>query len=167
MKMKKHVIIVLFWTCLLLSPGFALAQYDNSTVIATYGLMADLMGGVGAEANIDMQGYDEQDLMNYGGRNKHAEELKFYDRLSNFGDSDWLPPGAICLTYSDEYKWVVHDYWVNPDPIMVGSSNCLPIELIRCYNADYYHILGTGLVAYTKRPEQIFIRTPPKLCPPN
>jgi len=93
-------------------------------------------------------------------------EIKFYERQSNFGDCDWLPPGAICLIFSDQYKWIVKDYRISSGPIPVGSSNCLPVELIRCYYADYYHILGTSLVAIDKRDPMIVITTPPLKCQP-
>lgn len=165
--MKKHVIIVLFAACLLLSPGFALAQYGNSTDPTTVTSMADLREGSDPKTNIDRQGYYEPGFMGYGGRPNPAQKLSFYERLSNFGDCDWIPPSSICLIYSDNYKWIVSDYWIDPHPILVGSGNCLPIELIRCYKADYYHILGTSLVAIDKRDPKIFIRTPYEICPPN
>ncbi|MDD1722380.1 MAG: hypothetical protein CG440_750 [Methanosaeta sp. NSM2] len=163
--MKKHIIIILSWACLLLSPVIALAQYDYSTD-GTDILRADLIEGKGAEESIDMQGYAEPGLIDYGGRHGFVP-LDFYERISNFGDCDWLPQGAICLTFSDKYKWIVHDYWISSIPIPVRSSSCLPIELIRCYNADYYHVLGTSLVAVIKRNTKVFISPPPETCPPR
>ena len=142
--MKKQVIIVLSWICLLLSPGLAPAQYDDPEAAVTATLGADLLDVGGAETDI-----------------------KFYERQSNFGDCDWLPPGSICLIFSDKYKWIVHDYRINSSPIPVGSSNCLPVELIRCYYVDYYHILGTSLVAIIERDQQVHIKTPSEICPPK
>lgn len=165
--MNTHVTVVLFWACLMLSPGFALAQFEDSTDLAADAPMVDLMEEGDPETNIDMKGYhNEPDFMDYEGRSK-AYKLKFYERISNFGDCDWLPADAICLLYSDNYKWIVSDYWIDPHPIVVGSGNCLPIELIRCYKADYYHILGTSWVAIKKRDPKIFIKTLPEICPPN
>jgi len=82
--------------------------------------------------------------------NTHA---RFRQGLSFAGSSDWLPKGAICLTYSDNYRWVVSDYRVDCFPVFAGVSNRKPIELIRCYSADYYHILGTPLIMSIPRPQ--------------
>ena len=140
--MRTHTIIFLSWICLLLSFGLALAQYYDPEAAGTATSGAD--------------------LLDVGG----AKTVKFYERQSNFGDCDWLPPGAICLIFSDQYKWIVKDYRISSGPIPVGSSNCLPVELIRCYYADYYHILGTSLVAIDKRDPMIVITTPPLKCQP-
>ena len=83
--MRTHTIIVLSWICLLLSFGLALAQYYDPEAAGTDTSEADMMAG-GTEMGI-----------------------KFYERQSNFGDCDWLPPGAICLIFSDQYKWIVKD----------------------------------------------------------
>ena len=141
--MRMHTIMVLSWICLLLSPGPALAQYLDSEAGGTATSGSDSLGAAGAE-----------------------DKIKFYERQSNFGDCDWLPPGAICLIFSDQYKWILKDYRISSGPIPVGSSSCLPVELIRCYYADYYHILGTSLVAVDKREPVMDIDTPPLICPP-
>ena len=138
--MRTHIIIFLSWICLLLSFSLALAQYYDPEAAGTATSGADLLAG-GTET-----------------------EIKFYEKQSNFGDCDWLAPGAICLIFSDQYKWIVKDYRISSGPIPVGSSNCLPVELIRCYYADYYHILGTSLVAIDKRDPMIVITTPPLKC---
>ena len=140
--MRMHIIIFLSWICLLLSFSLALAQYYDPEAAGTATSGADLLAG-GTET-----------------------EIKFYEKQSNFGDCDWLAPGAICLFFSDQYKWIVKDYRISSGPIPVGSSNCLPVELIRCYYADYYHILGTSLVAVDKREPVMDIDTPPLICPP-
>ena len=139
--MRTHIVIFLSGICLLLSSGLALAQYLDPEAAGTDTSGADMMAG-GTEMGI-----------------------KFYERQSNFGDCDWLPPGAICLIFSDQYKWIVKDYRISSGPIPVGSSNCLPVELIRGYYADYYHILGTSLVAIEKREPVIKVKTPPLRCP--
>ena len=140
--MKKHAIILLSWICLLLSSGSAPAQYHDPQAAGTALSEAERFGA-GAET-----------------------EIKFYERQSNFGDCNWLPPGAICLTFSDQYKWIVKDYRINFPPTVVASSNCLPVELIRCYYADYYHILGTSLVAIGEERDSVMkIETPPFICP--
>ena len=142
--MRMHTIIVLSWICLLLSLGFASAQYFDPEAAGTATSGADLLDVGGTET-----------------------EIKFYERQSNFGDCDWLAPGAICLIFSDQYKWILKDYRISSGPIPVGSSNCLPIELIRCYYADYYHILGTSLVAIDKRDPVMEIEAPPFNCTPK
>ncbi len=140
--MRMHTIIVLSWICLLLSLGFASAQYFDPEAAGTATSGADLLDVGGTET-----------------------EIKFYERQSNFGDCDWLAPGAICLIFSDQYKWIAKDYRINVPPTLVPSNSCLPVELIRCYYADYYHILGTSLVAIEKRDPVIEIETPPLICP--
>lgn len=140
--MRTHIIIFLSWICLLLSSGLALAQYLDPEAAGTAISGADFL---------DVDG---------------TKTVKFYERQSNFGDCDWLPPGAICLIFSDKYKWIVQDYRINFPPTVVANSNCLPVELIRCYYADYYHILGTSLVAIGEvRKPEIPIDTPPLKCP--
>ena len=141
--MRTNTIIILSWICLLLSPGLALTQYYDPEAAGTATSGADILEASGTKTDI-----------------------KFYERQSNFGDCDWLAPGAICLIFSDQYKWILKDYRISSCPIPVGSSNCLPIELIRCYYADYYHILGTSLVAIDKRDPVMEIDTPPLICPP-
>ena len=140
--MRMHTIMVLSWICLLLSPGPALAQYLDSEAGGTATSGSDSLGAAGAE-----------------------DKIKFYERQSNFGDCDWLPPGSTCLAFSDKYKWIVQDYRINFPPTVVTKSNCLPVELIRCYYADYYHILGTSLVAIGEvRKPEIPLYTPPLAC---
>jgi len=141
--MRTYNIIVLSWICLLLSLVPALAQYFDPGAAGTATSGADLLEVGGTET-----------------------EIKFYERQSNFGDCDWLAPGAICLIFSDQYKWIAKDYRINFPPTVVPSNSCLPVELIRCYYADYYHILGTSLVAIEKRDTVIKIETPPLICPP-
>jgi len=139
--MKKQLIILLSGICFLLSSSLAPAQYYDPQAAGT---APSYFFGAGAE-----------------------DEIKFYERQSNFGDCDWLAPGAICLTFSDRYRWIVKDYRINFSPTVIGSSNCLPVELIRCYYADYYHILGTSLVAIDKRDPVMEIDTPPFNCAPK
>lgn len=141
--MRTHAIIILSWIYLLLSLGPALAQYHNSQAAGT--------------------ATSGEDLLQVGGT---ETDLRFYERQSNFGDCDWLAPGAICLTFSDRYRWIVKDYRIDFQPTVVTSSNCLPVELIRCYYADYYHILGTSLVAIGEERDPVAkIETPPLVCP--
>jgi hypothetical protein len=93
-----------------------------------------------------------------------SKKKHFHERLSYTGDCNWLPKGAICLIFSDNYKWIVSDYFIDTFPIIVGNSNCMPIELIRCYYADYYHVLGTSLVMSIPRPEKTYIKYTPLPC---
>ena len=139
--MKKQQIILLSWICFLLSSGLAPAQYYDPQAAGT--VPSDFFGA-GAE-----------------------DEIKFYERQSNFGDCNWLPPGATCLTFSDRYRWIVKDYPINFSPTVIGTSNCLSVELIRCYYADYYHILGTSLVALEKRDPVMEIETLLFNCTPE
>jgi hypothetical protein len=88
----------------------------------------------------------------------------FWRGLSYSGPCEGLPNGAICLTYSDGYRWVVSDYRIDCYPILAGVSNCMPIELIRGYGADYYHILGTQFIMSIPRPEKITLLPLPLPC---
>ena len=89
----------------------------------------------------------------------------FSDRLSYSGSCSSLPKGAICLTYSDDFKLVVSDYRIDCAPFVVGSCINRPIELIRCNSADYYHILGTRLMKIDPRQKTLFIQTTPNQNP--
>ena len=102
----------------------------------------------------DAQGYspDAQVSGIYANGNCFNTHARFRQGLSFAGPCDWLPKGAICLIYSDDYRWVVSDYRINCFPVFVGVSNGRPIELIRCYSADYYHVLGTSLIMSVPRP---------------
>ncbi len=91
----------------------------------------------------------------YANRNCFNPHKSFREGLSYAGSCDQLPMGAICLTYSDNYRWVVSDYRIDCFPVFAGFCNRKPIELIRCYNADYYHILGTSLIMSVPRPQSL------------
>ena len=68
--MRTNTIIVLSWICLLLSLGFASAQYFDPEAAGTATSGADLLDVGGTET-----------------------EIKFYERQSNFGDCDGLHLG--------------------------------------------------------------------------
>ena len=106
--------------------------------------------------------YDGQFCQSYDGSCSNTKRT-YHERPSYTGDIDWLPKSSICLIYSDNYRWIVHDYRIDRCPIRVGTSSCKPIELIRGYYADYYHILGTSLVMSTPNPEKICITYDPPL----
>jgi len=70
------------------------------------------------------------------------KQEEFYEHLSNAGSCEGLPQTILCLIYSDNYVWTVSDRRIDNAPSLVGfDNNGFPIEVIRCYNADYYHIL--------------------------
>jgi hypothetical protein len=152
------LITIVIASSIFLAPILSIAQDDYSNVIAPNTTIDNLAGN-----SVDMQGHssDAQDCHAYlDGRCSNIKG-KFYEGISYTGKCDWLPKGSICLTYSDNYKWVVSDYRIDCVPHIVGNSNSIPIELIRCYYADYYHILGTSLVMSIPKPEEIFIRSVP------
>lgn len=159
--MKEQVlIIVLIASSLLLVSSLSLAQdyYSDAT-------MPDSATDYMYENSANMQGYyyDEQSCQAYDGSCSNTKR-KFHERPSYIGDTDWLPKSSICLIYSDNYKWIVHDYKIDRCPIRAGTSNCKPVELIRCYYADYYHILGTLLVMSIPNPEENSIKYLPLPC---
>jgi len=160
---RENILVVLLLSCLLMVPGFA--EDNNSSTILPNETIAGLPVD-GLEMGVGVPGYPsgEQGRPDFGGCCP-APKRRFYERLSYTGDDvSWLPKGSICLTFSDNYKWIVHDFRIDRCPIPVGKGNCLPIELIRCYYADYYHIIGTSLVMAVPRPEVIDIRPTPLLC---
>ncbi len=85
----------------------------------------------------------------------------FSDRLPFTGTCSNLPRGATCLTYSDNFRFVVSDDRLDCSPLVVGSWNIRPIEVIRCNDADYYHILGTQLVKIDPRQKTLFTQAVP------
>jgi hypothetical protein len=108
--------------------------------------------------------YDGQFCQSYDGSCPNTKRT-YHERPSYTGDTDWLPKSSICLIYSDNYRWIVHDYRIDRRPLRVGTSSCKPIELIRCYYANYYHILGTSLVMSKPNPENITMTViPPLKC---
>jgi uncharacterized protein YxeA len=84
--------------------------------------------------------------------------IKFHEGISYSGDI--IPTGSICLIYSDHYKWLVHDYRIDFHPHIVGFSNTKPVEMFRCYYANYYHVLGTSLIMSIENPEIISMNVP-------
>lgn len=86
----------------------------------------------------------------------------FYEHLSYSGNCMDLPQTSVCLIFSDNYVWTVSDRRIDNAPSVVGfDGNGFPIEVIRCYNADYYHILGTVLVASMAKHKTLFIQSAP------
>jgi len=86
----------------------------------------------------------------------------FYEHLSYSGSCGGLPQTSVCLMFSDNYVWTVSDLRIDNVPSIVGfDCNGFPIEVIRCYNADYYHILGTVLVTSMAKHKTLFIQSAP------
>ena len=86
----------------------------------------------------------------------------FYEHLSYAGSCGGLPQTSVCLIFSDNYVWPVSDRCIDNAPSVVGfDGNGFPIEVIRCYNADYYHILGTVLVKSVAKHKTLFIQSVP------
>jgi len=84
----------------------------------------------------------------------------FYEHLSYKGSCEGLPQTSACLIYSDNYVWPVSDRLLSNMPSLVGfDNNGFPIEVISCYNANYYHILGTLLVKTEKKEKTLFIQS--------
>ena len=163
--MKGQVlIIVLIASSLLLVSNLSLAQ-DYYSDVTMPDSATDFVYENGFENSADMQGYsyDEQFCQAYDGSCSNKKRV-FHERPSYTGDTDWLPKSSICLIFSDKYKWIVHDYRIDRCPFRVGISNCKPVEVIRCYYADYYHILGTSLVMSKPNPEKNCIRYPKLPC---
>jgi len=135
------------------SDAFADAAVNGATD-NPYAVYAPAPNAQGYTPAPDAQGYspDAQVSGIYANGNCFNTHARFRQGLSFAGPCDWLPKGAICLIYSDDYRWVVSDYRINCFPVFVGVSNGRPIELIRCYSADYYHVLGTSLIMSVPRP---------------
>lgn len=162
--MKGQVlIIVLIASSLLLVSSLSLAQ-DYYSDVTVPDPATDSIYENSFENSADMQGnsYDGQFCQAYDGSCPNTKR-KYHERPSYTGDTDWLPKSSICLIYSDNYRWIVHDYRIDRCPLRVGTSSCKPIELIRGYYADYYHILGTSLVMSKPNPEKICMTADPPL----
>ena len=156
------LITLMILSGILLGPCLSLSS-DNYRTMAPKSVMNNSIGN-----SVELQGYSSNNQVCHAYLEGGCSNLerKFHEGLSFTGECDWLPKGSICLTYSDNYKWIVHDYRIDCVPLIVGNSNCKPIELIRCYYADYYHILGTSLVMSIPKPENISIRSVPLTCMP-
>ena len=136
------------------------AQGNYSNVMVPNATTSEMYGN-NFKSSANMQGNYPGEQFCDGGSNTR---MKFHEGLSFAGNCDHLLKGSICLIYSDNYKWVVRDYRIDCFPLLVGNSNCKPIELIRCYYGDYYHVLGTSLIMSIPRPERISIRNVPLAC---
>jgi hypothetical protein len=169
--MKSRVLIIVSSLLLLSISSFAQDDDSNLTMLdSTTDFTYENSFGNDAQ----MQGYscggqmqgcscDGQCCEAFDGCNQNVDG-NFQERISYTGDIDWLPKDSICLVFSDDYKWIVHDYRIDRCPLRVGTSNCKPVELIRCYYANYYHVLGTSLVMSIPNPEKTFIKYVPLPC---
>jgi hypothetical protein len=172
--MKKFILITaVFASCAILIPGLSIASdypsdsngYQDTTIAS---VTSDRVNP--EEQSFASKGYQDTTTNNIAGgadpknyiSNAHTFCTstkkdcpnvwgRFRRGLSYSGSSCSLPQGAICLIYSDNFNWVVSDIRIDPVPLIVGVSNCKPVELIRCYDANYYHVLGTSLVMSTSR----------------
>ena len=154
------LIIVLIASGILLISSLSLAQdyYPDLT-------MSDSINYNSFENSADMQGYSDYEQFGQAYDGGYSEtKREFHERPSYTGDTNWLPRSSVCLRYSDNYKWIVHDYRIDHYPLRVGTSNCKLVEVIRCYYADYYHVLGTSLVMSKPNPEKNCIDYPTLPC---
>jgi len=171
--MKKLILIfVVFVSCTILTQGISIASdyasdsrgYQETTIPGVTSNSTNIEGHAS-----EFSGYRDTTTSNVKGNGDNAEDYTpkpqnfptfmdtdysktcrgFHVGLSYWGPCDSLPKGAICLIYSDKYKWVVSDIRIDPVPLLVGVSNYKLIELIRCNGGDYYHVLGTSLVMST------------------
>ena len=71
-------------------------------------------------------------------------DAEFFEQASYSGDCKLKPEGSVCISYSDDYTWLVYDsilgwadggHWQGKEIVIALGSH-----------ADYYHILGTSLV---------------------
>ena len=166
-----HIPFLISGLALALDSESVIISNTNSTMLASSGTMSNpasttyAASGNGSSA----QGYSSFAKAGLAFTNGECQNAckGFWKGLSYSGPCDALPKGAICLTYSDGYVWVVNDYRIDCATIFAGVSNCKPIELISCYGADYYHILGTSYIMSVPRPESICMRSLPNTCMPH
>jgi hypothetical protein len=147
-----NLIAIVFASCLILIPdisiatGYASESKDYQDTIIP-GVTGDILGTDMVDTSTKVFPANmEKDYSNKYGT--------FRKGLSYSGSCDILPKTTACLIYSDNYKWVVSDIRIDSVPIFVGVRNYKSVELIRCYGADYYHILGTPLVMSIPRQEE-------------
>lgn len=85
----------------------------------------------------------------------------FWERLPYSGSCTDLPLGSMCLVFSDGFRWLVSDYCLDCRPVVVGFYNSLPIEVISCDYADYYHILQTYYVSSVSKQQKLYVQSAP------
>jgi hypothetical protein len=160
-----------------LIPSIALASNNESGIISNPASMMDAsatgISSIDASTTDTVSGKGST-IQDYPSQAKASPALTygecqnnwrgFWRGLSYSGPCEDLPNGAICLTYSDGFVWVGSDYRIDCYPVLAGVSNCMPIELFRCYGADYYHILGTQFIMSIPRPEKITLLSLPLPC---
>jgi hypothetical protein len=69
---------------------------------------------------------------------------EFVEQASYTGDCKLRPQGSICISYSDDYTWLVYDSLLGWDD--GGDWQGKKIVVALGHHADYYHVLGTMLV---------------------
>ena len=166
-------IIVLISSGLLLLSGLSIAR-DSYSEAKVPDSVAPPINEDSFENSADIEGYYSDEHCPYDCCETHDTDCssmkrKFHEQPCYTGvcpkgdchkDCDKFPK-SLCLIYSDHYKWFVHhDYKIDCHPRVVGKSNCRPIELIRGYYRNYYHILKTDLVMSTENPEIFSINAP-------
>jgi hypothetical protein len=66
---------------------------------------------------------------------------QFISQPSFTGDCLTRPSGSVCLQFTDGYRWLVFDVIMGWGGISAGTERAIGAT------ADYYHVLGTTLVA--------------------
>jgi hypothetical protein len=69
----------------------------------------------------------------------------FNERLP-YRDRGVFVVGARCITFTDNYKLLISDQFIDCVPEVAGVWQGLCVEVIHGLKADYYHVLGTWLV---------------------
>ena len=87
------------------------------------------------------------DLKNQYQNKEAAATVKedFKERLP-YRDHGIFVVGAGCITYTDNYKLLISDQFIDVVPQVAGVWRGLSVEVIHGLKADYYHVLGTWLV---------------------
>jgi hypothetical protein len=71
--------------------------------------------------------------------------LGFVEQESYTEDCTKRPSDSVCLAFSDNYVWLIHDS-VSGWNLEAGFWEDKKIEIAQGSRADYYHIIGTNLV---------------------
>jgi len=91
--------------------------------------------------------YQNPNLKNLYQNKEAASNVKddFKERLP-YRDRGIFVIGAGCITYTDNYKLLISDQFIDSVPEVAGMWRGLSVEVIHGLKADYYHVLGTWLM---------------------
>lgn len=132
-----------------LTPMAATIRYLNLHGSQAYDLEDPVYLHQGAWNCVDVQGAGS--AMTYADHDpdphldKEASASDFAERLP-YRDRGIFIAGARCISFTDGYKLLISDRFIDVAPKAAGMWRGLMVEVIHGLKADYYHALGTWFV---------------------